>query len=96
MIIVAGHLVVDPADREAYLAATADAARLARVRPGCLDFVQVADPLEADRIVIYERWDSDEELMAFRTSGTEDSPARTPEVRGADVAKYRISAIEPP
>lgn len=96
MIIVSGHLLVDPADRDAYLAATYDVARLARAAPGCLDFVQVADPQVPDRIVIYERWASDEELMTFRTSGTDDSSGPTPDLRGADVAKYRISAVEPP
>lgn len=95
MIIIAGHLVVDPADRAAYLTATADVATMARAARGCRAFVQVADPVEADRIVIYERWDSDEELLAFRTSGNDD-PAPTPDIRGADVAKYRISAVEAP
>jgi len=100
MIIVAGHLVVDPAEREAYLAATFDVARVARAAPGCLDFVQVADPLEDDRIVIYERWESDEQLTAFRNSGTGDDADDTsdlpPDLLAAKVAKYRISALESP
>ncbi|MBA3524509.1 MAG: antibiotic biosynthesis monooxygenase [Geodermatophilaceae bacterium] len=95
MIIVAGHLLVDPAERAVYLEATADVARLARAARGCLGFVQVADPLEADRIVIYERWETDADLTAFRTSGT-DEPVATPDILGADVAKYRISAVESP
>lgn len=102
MIIVAGYLEVDPDERAAYLEATFDVARLARAFPGCLDFGQFADPLAPDRIVVYERWDSDEALLAFRSSGPDDegtgdgADADLPELRGAAVAKYRISAVESP
>lgn len=97
MLIIAGHLRVDPAQRDRYLTATAAVAPLARDALGCLDFVQVADPVEADRIVIYERWESDEDLMAFRTSGgPDDDAAAPPDILDADVRKYRIAAVEAP
>jgi len=48
MIIVSGHLV-DPVRRRAYLDATFNVARLAPAAAGCLDFVQVADPLTRPR-----------------------------------------------
>lgn len=73
MIIIAGHLRVGAAEREEYLTAVRDVAEQARRAPGCLDFVQSADPVEPNRINIYERWDSDEALIAFRTSGGEES-----------------------
>jgi quinol monooxygenase YgiN len=98
MIIIAGHLRVAPAERAHYLTVVGDVAVQAREAPGCLDFVQSADPIDPARINIYERWDSDEALMVFRTSGgeeAEDGP-RTPAILGADVAKYRISAVESP
>jgi quinol monooxygenase YgiN len=94
MIIIAGHLQVDPDERAAYLEAVAGVAPSARAAAGCLEFVQVADPVEPDRIVVYERWDSDEALLAFR--GQDRSWDETPELRGAEMAKYRISAVEPP
>lgn len=96
MIIIAGHLRVEAADRSRYLAAVADVAVQARQTPGCHDFVQSADPVDAERINIYERWDSDEALQAFRTSGSDDEAVETPDLLGADVAKYRISAVESP
>jgi quinol monooxygenase YgiN len=94
MIIIAGHLTVDPADRDRYLDVVADVAPQARKAPGCHDFVQAADPIEPGRINIYERWDSDEALHRFRTSGTAGPDA--PEILTADVKKYRIAAIESP
>ncbi len=81
-------------ERDQYLAAVGDAAIQA---PGCQDFVQSADPIDPERINIYERWDTDELLMSFRTSGDEsDQPPPTPELLVAEVAKYRISAVESP
>jgi len=69
MIIVAGHLIVDPDDRAQYLAEGADAVRAARVAPGCLDFVLGADLLDPARVNVFERWASGDELVAFRGDG---------------------------
>ena len=97
MIIVAGRLHVAADDRERYLAAVADVAALARRAEGCLDFVQAADPLEPGRINVYERWESDEDLQRFRTSGDPDAPnLDVPDVLAAEVRKYRIAAVEDP
>lgn len=94
MIIVAGTLRVDPADCDRYLAAVREVTRLARRAPGCLDFTQAADPLDPTRINIYERWESDDHLLHFRTA---DGPApQLPPIRAADVHKYRISGVEEP
>jgi quinol monooxygenase YgiN len=98
VIIVAGWLRVAPGDRERYLAAVAGVAPAARRAPGCLDFVQAPDPLEADRINIFERWESDEDLDRFRTSGDPDV-ADEPEIPvplSADVWRYRIASVEDP
>ena len=97
MIIVVGRLHVAAADRAAYLAATADVAVLARAFPGCLDFVQAADPVDPTRINVYERWESDSDVEAFRISGDPDAPeVPTPAIVDAEVRKYRISAVEDP
>ena len=94
MIIIAGSLRVDADDRDGYLAAAADIDRLARRAPGCLDFAQTADLLDPERINVYERWESDEDLVRFRTSGGPQPDL--PDLRSADVRKYRISAVEEP
>ena len=97
MIIIAGHLRVAVTERDQYLAAVADVAVQARRAPGCFDFVQSADPIDPERINIYERRDTDEALMSFRTAGDDEAePSAMPAVLDADVAKYRISAVENP
>jgi quinol monooxygenase YgiN len=94
LIIVAGQLHLDEVDRDRYLAAVADVARQARQAAGCHDFVQAADPIDAGRINVFERWESDEDLHRFRTSG--GPLADLPALRSADVRKYRIAAVEAP
>lgn len=96
MIIVAGHLRVAATERNAYLEAVGGVTSQARRAPCCLDFVQSADPIDPERINVYERWESDEALMSFRTSGGEDEPQSTPAILSAEVAKYRIAAVEDP
>ncbi len=72
MVIVAGHLLVDPAERESYLAGCATAVELARAAEGCLDFAVSADVLDPGRVNIFERWTSQEAVAAFRGSGPSD------------------------
>jgi quinol monooxygenase YgiN len=93
MIIIAGTLRVNPTDRVLYLERASAATALARSTPGCLDFAQSADPVEPDRINIFERWESDDALVAFRS--LPDDGVLTPPILGADVHRYRISSIEP-
>lgn len=88
MIIVAGHLTVDPADREPYLTGCATVVRQARAAPGCLDFVISADPVDPGRVNVYERWESPAAVEAFRNSGPSDEQRAA--IRSGSVAEYRI------
>ncbi|MEW2591100.1 antibiotic biosynthesis monooxygenase family protein [Micromonospora aurantiaca] len=94
MLIVAGTLYVDPARRGAYLASCEAAVRAARAAPGCVDFAVSADLVEPGRINVYERWESDEQLLAFRGSGPEAE--QVTEILGAEVHKFRIAGVEAP
>lgn len=97
MIIVAGWLRVAADDRDRYLAGVAEVTGQARRAPGCLDFVQAADLLDAERITVYERWESDEDLERFRTSGDPAAPEPDlPDVLSAEVRTYRIASVEAP
>lgn len=90
MLIVAGHLTVDPADRDRFVADCRTAVvERARAAAGCLDFALSADALEPGRINVFERWSSEEELLAFRGSGPDgDTGAR---ILDATVRRYTIS-----
>ncbi|PSK66381.1 hypothetical protein B0E53_01630 [Micromonospora sp. MH33] len=94
MFIVAGTLYVDPARRDAYLASCVEVVRAARSAPGCVDFAVSADLVEPGRINVYERWESDEQLLDFRGSGPDGEQGAM--ILGAEVHKFRISGVEAP
>ncbi|BCB87184.1 putative quinol monooxygenase [Phytohabitans suffuscus] len=94
MIIVAGWIRVEPEVREAYLEGCRAVLEQARGASGCLDFALTADLLEPGRVNVFERWESDEDLAAFRGAGPDDGQAA--QILDASVSKYRISAVEAP
>jgi Antibiotic biosynthesis monooxygenase len=94
VLIIAGSLIVDPADRASFLAANADVVVRAREATGCLDFVQAADPIDPSRINIFERWEREDHLLAFRGAGQPSSDS--PPIQSATVMRYVISAVEEP
>ena len=69
MIVVAGALFVDAAQRDAYLDGSATVVAAAREAEGCLDFALSADLLDPRRVNVYERWASADSLRRFRGSG---------------------------
>ena len=94
MLIIAGSLFLDPTHRAAFLAANADVVGQARQATGCLDFVQAADPLDPSRINIFERWDTEDHMLAFRGAG--EPASDSPPIQSADVLRYVISSVEDP
>ena len=76
VVIVAGHLIVDPSQRDDYLAGCVEVVRAARAAAGCLDFALSADLIDAGRINILERWESAAAVEAFRGSGVGERAGR--------------------
>jgi quinol monooxygenase YgiN len=68
-IIVAGNIAVQPGQRGIFIQQSLAAIQAARQTEGCYDFAVSPDPLEADRVNIYEHWRSEQDLQAFRASG---------------------------
>jgi quinol monooxygenase YgiN len=68
-VVVAGHVMVEPEQREDYLNTCVEVVRQARTSTGCLDFAISADVLDPGRINVYERWESQSAVEAFRGSG---------------------------
>ncbi len=89
MIIVAGFMRVDPVERADYLIGCVEVARAARSSEGCVDFHLSADPLESDRINIFEQWESVEAVETFRGSGPSDDQQAA--IIEASVQQYEIA-----
>lgn len=93
MIIVAGSIEVDPAQRAAFLATRVEGMRRSRGERGCLEYTFSADPLDPGRIVLLERWESKEALDAH-IAGMANAPRGEDEVRPVRqaVSVYEVSA----
>jgi len=90
VIIVAGSLRVDAESRDAYLDGCHEVVAAAREAPGCLDFALSPDPLEPDRINVFERWESASALEAFRGSGPpDDQLTQLHEINVSEYEAYR-------
>jgi quinol monooxygenase YgiN len=92
-VIVAGSLYVRREDRDAWVAAHDSIIRQARSEPGCIDLYLSADPVEEDRVNLFEHWESEERLEAWRSIA---EPPAKPEILKATVQKYVVSASGPP
>ena len=88
MIIVAGHLIVDPEQRESYLADCVSVVEQARRAPGCLDFAITGDLVDPGRIDVFERWESRAAVEAFRGSGVDGEQGAA--IITAAVAEYEV------
>jgi quinol monooxygenase YgiN len=91
MIIVAGQILVEPEQREAYLQSCVEVIEQARHAPGCLDFALTPDLVTAGRINVFERWESAEAVQSFRGDGP--SKEQQAEMLSASVSEYEVSAV---
>lgn len=93
MVIVAGHITVEPQQRGSFLAGCVRIVEQARGTAGCLDFAITADLIDSGRVNIFERWESQAAVESFRDSGPNDDPGS--EMLSASVAEYDITDVRP-
>jgi quinol monooxygenase YgiN len=93
MLIIAGYLDVAAEDRDAYVEGCREVVTAARRAPGCLDFTITPDPFDARRVRVYERWETEDDLLAFRGSGPSDE--QQSEVLDADVRRFGVDSVGP-
>jgi quinol monooxygenase YgiN len=89
MVIVAGHIAVQPEHRDQYLAGCEAVVAQARDTAGCLDFAISADLNDPGRINIFERWESQAAVEAFRGAGPSDEQGAA--MLSASVAEYDVA-----
>jgi quinol monooxygenase YgiN len=76
MVVVGGVFEVDPSDRERFLASRHDLMRKSRAEAGCLEYTFGADPIDSGRVVLFERWESQDALDAH-IAALRDAPRST-------------------
>jgi quinol monooxygenase YgiN len=93
MLIVSGRIYVRPGARQAFLTSSLAAVAQARSARGCRDFVVAADPMEPDRVNVYEEWESEEALMTFRGAGPDHDVSSS--IVRADVSRHIVLSSGP-
>jgi len=76
MVIIAGHITVDPEQRESYLAGSVSVVEKARRADGCLDFAITADLLDPGCVNLCERWETQAAVQTFAEAPPATSKAR--------------------
>lgn len=94
MLIIAGQARVAEADRDAYVTAFFDLVDRGRQSAGCLNVVISADPLDPGRVNIFERWESQEALDAWRAIANAPDPGI--EFDADDVHLYTVTDARSP
>lgn len=89
MLIVSGHLSVEPTQRASYLEGCRRVVELARAAAGCLDFAISPDLLDDGRVNVYERWAARGDVEAFRGSGPAGDQQAA--LLGASIAEYDVA-----
>ena len=93
MVIVAGHITVDPEQSESYLAGSVSVVDEARAAAGCLDFAISADLVDPGRVNLFEHWESQTAVKAFRRRAPRNKQGAV--MRSAPVAEYDIADARP-
>lgn len=93
MWIIAGHVTVDAAERDACVAAHRDLVRRARQAPGCLDVAVTADPVNPERIYTFERWESWDAVESWRKVAA--APDTAVAIRDVEVMAYEVASERP-
>lgn len=89
MLIVAGHVQVDPSDLDAFTADIEALARRSRRRGGNQFYAVAVDDRDAARLLVVERWRDQPSLAAhLRASDTCEFVARWQDRMSADILKY--------
>lgn len=88
MVIVAGVFTMDPNQREAYLASRLELMRISRAEQGCIEYTFAADPLDPGRVVLFEKWASQEDLDAHLAAIPAPSAAPQVEPTTSSIVVY--------
>jgi quinol monooxygenase YgiN len=96
IVIVQGVFTVDPDERERFVEASIGGMRSSRAEDGCLEYVMAADPLDPERVILSERWESMDHLtqhLAQQRSGSAGHERPAP--RDVQITLFEVASSRP-
>lgn len=98
MLVIAGHIRLDPAKREAAIGAARELMRDTRAEPGCVSYTLSADVDDAAVFHIFEEWQSAEALRAHFTAphmARFQAAAAGFGVKEMKIQRYEVASVGP-
>jgi quinol monooxygenase YgiN len=96
-VIVQGVFSLDAKERDRFIEASVEGMRSSRQEGGCLEYVIAADPLDPERAILAERWESMDHLQRHlaeqrnRTPGADGRPAP----RSIEITLFEVATSRP-
>ena len=97
VVIVQGVFSIDPNERNRFVETSIEAMRSSRQEEGCLEYVIAADPVDPERAVLTERWESMEHLeqhLARQRTAPRAVDAR-PAPRSVEITLFEVATSLP-
>src|SRR3954468_24774356 len=98
MLIIAGTITVDPADRDRFLASRRETVAKARAMKGCLEYAFSGDAVDPACVRLFERWETQENVDAWLAAHrAERARSNEPDVptQGMQFLKHEITSTAP-
>ena len=96
-LLIAGAVRLDPARREAAIAAASEMMRETRREPGCITYTMSADVEDPGRFWIFEEWESEQALAEhFASPHMRSFQTRVAELGVVETSlrRYAIGAVD--
>lgn len=87
-IIVAGKLQLKQGSRDEFIQKSCEAIALARGLDSCEHFSVSADPIDENRVNVYEKWNTKASLDSFRNTGSDTDLSSF--VDSFDIHEYEV------
>jgi len=98
MIVIAGRIVLDPANQDQATTAAREIMAETHKEPGCISYTFSADLVEAGCFRIFEEWESQQALDAhFKTPHMAKFQSLMPGlgIKEMKVQRYEVSSVGP-
>lgn len=97
IVIVQGVFSIDPSERDRFVETSVEAMRSSREEVGCLEYVIAPDPLDPERAVLSERWESMDDLqqhLAQQKNAPRSGDSR-PIPRSVEITLFEVATSRP-
>jgi quinol monooxygenase YgiN len=97
IVIVQGVFSLEPEERDRFVEASIEGMRSSRQEAGCLEYVMAADPLDRERAILSERWESMEHLNRHLAQQRQASSGagNRPAPRSAEITLFEVASSRP-